>query len=147
MPEGSDRQPPGAASGFVPQILGCFLISMCEGFDLAAMGLAGPSMIRGLGLTRSAFGLAVSLMMAGFALGATIGGVLGDRVGRRRMVIAGLWVIAVFSVLTVRVQQLDALLVVRFLTGAGIGLIYPNLMAIAADICIYTNATLTVAEL
>ena len=107
---------------------------MCEGFDLAAMGLAGPSMIHGLGLSRSTFGLAVSLMMAGFALSATIGGVLGDRVGRRRVVIAGLWTIAVFSALTIGVRQIDGLLAVRFLTGAGIGLVYPNLMAIAADI-------------
>ena len=113
-------------------VAACMLISVSEGFDLATVGLAGPGMIRDLALTRSEFGLTATVMMAGFFVGSASGGILGDRFGRRRLVIIGLAIVSVFSFLTSQAQDLGGLVLVRFLTGLGVGAVFPNLITLAA---------------
>ena len=124
---GIERQTPTA------QIAVCMLVATSEGFDLAAMGLAGPGMISALGLSRSAFGLAATTMMAGFFVGAALGGVLGDRYGRRRVMVIAMIIVGIFSLITAQVQELPWLLLARFLAGIGIGGVFPNLLVLAAD--------------
>ena len=117
----------------VGQLAVCVLVSVSEGFDLASMGLAGPGMIKGLGLTRSAFGLVATTMMAGFFLGAAAGGSLGDRFGHRRIMVIAMAIVGMFSLLTAQAQALPELMLVRFLTGIGVGGVFPNLLVLAAN--------------
>lgn len=129
------RSPDAVADGVrwnVPGLLGCTMVAAIEGFDLATVGISGPGMAHALGLGRTAFGVSVTAVMAGFLVGALAGGRLGDRFSRRNTLLVGMVIAAVGSALTARAAALQPLLALRLLTGIGIGLVYPNFMALAA---------------
>ncbi|ABQ71657.1 major facilitator superfamily MFS_1 (plasmid) [Rhizorhabdus wittichii RW1] len=128
-----------------PVLAVCTLIALTEGFDLASIGVTGPGLAAELALDKRAFGVSVTAVMLGFFAGATLGGRWGDRVGRRNALIIGMVVAACFSLLTITVTSFGALLLVRVLTGIGIGMVYPNIMALAASCAPRENAASAVA--
>ena len=97
---------------------------------------AAPSMMSDLALTEIQWGWVLAAFTAGYAVFQLPGGILGDRLGPRRMltIIAILW--AVFTVATSLVPGqsssstgviLVSLIVIRFLVGAAHAPIYPVL--------------------
>ena len=61
-------------------------------------------------------------------------GPLSDRIGRKRPVVAGLWLLAAGVAAAVRVHGYAAWLGTALLMGVGMALLYPNLIAAVADI-------------
>lgn len=66
-------------------------------------------------------------------LGALIGGRFADRYGRRNGLVISLVTFGLFSIATAYVASFEALFMMRFLTGVGLGGALPNLVAIAAE--------------
>lgn len=83
--------------------------------------VAGP-----WGLAPAQAGLLVSSGLVGFLIGAAAHGPLADRFGRRGTLIAGLWVVNVFTLATALfADSFTSYMLLRILTGLGLGTILP----------------------
>ena len=111
----------------------CLLAAMIEGFDIQSMGVAAPRMLPALHLSPGQAGWAFSASLIGLMVGASFGGVVADRAGRRAVLTTSVAAFGVFSLLTALTTGFEALLVVRFLTGLGLGGAMPMLIALASE--------------
>jgi len=112
----------------------CFLVAVLEGYDIQAIGVAAPRLAPALGLSPDQLGLVFSISNIGLVIGATLGGWLADRRGRRPVLAASVVVFGVFTLATLLVSGFLDLFIVRLLTGFGLGAALPNMMALAAAI-------------
>ena len=99
----------------------CGLIQVCDGYDLNAIAWAAPSLIKTWGLTPPAFTVAFLWSSIGIMVGALSAGPLGDRFGRRPLLLASLAIFGLASLLSAYAPSLGVLAVLRFFTGVGIG--------------------------
>lgn len=110
-----------------------FMAAVIEGFDLQAAGVAVPKLAPAFGLTPQQIGLFFSSATFGLIFGALAGGRIADASGRRAGLVLSLVVFGLFSVATAFVASFEQLVVMRFLTGIGLGGALPNLVNIAAE--------------
>jgi len=125
----------------------CFLIAALEGFDIQAFGVAAPRLVMELGLAASQQGWAASSAMIGLVAGASAGGVLSDRWGRKPTLVIAVLLFGLFSVATAFLHNYPVLICVRIATGLGLGAALPNLIAIATEISVPSRRTLTVTAM
>ncbi|WP_423761917.1 3-(3-hydroxy-phenyl)propionate transporter MhpT [Burkholderia sp. NLJ2] len=111
----------------------CFAIALLEGLDLQSVGVAAPRMAHEFGLTVSQMGLAFSAGTFGLLPGAMLGGWLADRIGRKHVLIASVCLFGLLSIATAQVSSFAMLVVVRALTGLGLGGAMPNLIALSSE--------------
>ncbi len=110
-----------------------FLAAVIEGFDLQAAGVAVPKLAPAFGLTPQQIGVFFSSATFGLIFGALAGGRIADAWGRRTGLVLSLLTFGVFSAATALVSTYEQLLIMRFLTGVGLGGALPNLVNIAAE--------------
>lgn len=102
------------------------LMTLFDGYDTFNPAyvihyVAGP-----WGLTPGQSGFLVSSGLVGFLIGAAGHGPLADRFGRRGALLAGLWLVNLFTPLTpVLGQSFAPFCLVRVLTGVGLGTLLP----------------------
>ena len=99
----------------------CFLLSLIDGLDSQIASVTAPHIARDLGLEGKAVGLLLASSQIGSLLGAITLGWCGDRFGRRPTIIACMILLAGATYLTAFATSLDTLLLLRFLTGLGVG--------------------------
>src|SRR5690242_304323 len=76
----------GRWSGFQKSILVLMSLAyLVDGVANQSLGLAIPSLMQDWGLPREAFASVAAIGLLGLTIGAVIGGMLGDRFGRRTM--------------------------------------------------------------
>ena len=126
-----DQMPLDAYRGRILVI--CFLVVLMDGFDTQAIGFVATDVASSLGIPITAFGLVFSAGLLGAMLGAFVLGPLGDRFGRRWMLIGSASTFAAFSLATPHAGDLFSLLHLRFLAGLGLGGAIPNLMALCSE--------------
>ncbi len=110
-----------------------FVIMLADGYDLLAASYSAPALIKAWQLKPAQLGPVFSASPLGMVLGAPLLGWLGDRFGRRKTVILGTLIFGVFSLATILAQSVDQLMVLRFLTGIGLGGMLPNITALNAE--------------
>jgi AAHS family 3-hydroxyphenylpropionic acid transporter len=110
-----------------------FLAAIIEGFDLQAAGVAAPKLAPAFGLNPGQMGLFFSSATVGLIFGALAGGLIADRWGRRAGLALALVGFGIFSIATAWADTFQHLVILRFLTGVGLGGALPNLVAIAAE--------------
>jgi branched-chain amino acid transport system ATP-binding protein len=96
-----------------------FLLFFFDEFDTAAFNVLAPNIREAFDLTRAAFGFIVVLNLTIVLLLAVPVGYYGDRLPRRKLVLAGAIIAGVFSLLTGFAPVLGLLIVFRL--GNGIG--------------------------
>lgn len=127
-----DGQPLGWRTA--PLILVALFALVCDGFDLAAMGYLAPELVKAWHLTPKDFVPAFSAGIVGMMIGGPGLGFLGDRIGRRRVIAVGLAGIGLATLATMAAQNVSHLIVLRFLTGIGLGGVIPNVAALVAEL-------------
>jgi predicted MFS family arabinose efflux permease len=117
-----------------------FLALVFDGVELGLMPIASLSVSKSLlgeSYTPAIGGDWFARFTAALMLGAAVGGVLlgdlGDRIGRTRAMGICILVYSVFAGLGAWVQSQDQMLLLRFLVGLGVGGLWPNGMALAAE--------------
>lgn len=111
----------------------CGFVALLDGLDLQIIGLAGPAIIQMFKIEPARMGAVFSAALAGLTVGGLCLGPLSDRFGRRRLLmICTLW-FGVFTLATPLADSFAALLVIRFLTGIGLGGAVPSLIALASE--------------
>ena len=111
----------------------CVSRSLFSRADLQSVGVAAPRMAREFGLSVSQMGIAFSAGTFGLLPGAMLGGRLADRIGRKRVLIASVVLFGLLSIATAQVSTFAMLVVVRVLTGIGLGGAMPNLIALSSE--------------
>jgi MFS transporter, AAHS family, 4-hydroxybenzoate transporter len=111
----------------------CFVAMLADGFDMQTMPYIATSIMSSFHLERAALGPAFSASFIGVLIGAPVLGVLGDHFGRRVGSVTSLLICAVFSLVTIRSSSLGEMIVYRFLTGIGIGGLFPNVSALLVE--------------
>lgn len=113
----------------------CFMVVLLDGFDTAAIGYIAPSLIGEWGVSKPALAPVLSAALFGLAAGALSAGPLSDRLGRRLVLIASVFVFGVASLASAFVDTLDHLTVLRFITGLGLGAAMPNAVTLTSEYC------------
>lgn len=111
----------------------CFIVALIEGFDLQAAGTAAAGLRQTFVLDPKMMGWVFSAGIIGLLPGAFFGGWIADRIGRKKILIGAVILFGVFSLLTAYVDSYSHLLLVRFMTGLGLGAALPNLIALCAE--------------
>ena len=131
IPAFIDAQPVGRAQ--LRLLLTCAAVLFADGFDTQAIGYVAPAVAREWGLARGALGPVFSASLFGLMLGALTLGPLADRVGRKWIIVLSTVAFGVGTLATVLATDTSSLMVIRFLTGLGLGGAMPNAVAMTAE--------------
>ena len=110
------------------------LALVIDGYDVQIMPFAAPSLVKTWHVSRAAFGPVFSASLFGILFGAPLFGWIGDKVGRKACILIGSVIYGVLSLGLLFTRDLHSLLLLRFLTGVGMGGVFPNAIAIAAEL-------------
>lgn len=111
-----------------------FFIVMIDGYDIVALAFAIPSLVREWHITdKAALGPALSASLVGMLVGAPALGALGDRIGRKRAIIASCILFGIFTWLTVLTKSVMQIAALRLVAGIGIGGFMPNIIALVGE--------------
>lgn len=124
---------PYATSRLMLTIGLCFLVALMEGLDLQAAGIAAEGIARAFSLDSMQMGWIFSAGILGLLPGALVGGMLADRYGRKRVLIASVALFGVFSLATALSWSFFTLVFARLMTGVGLGAALPNLIALTSE--------------
>ncbi|WP_024643400.1 3-(3-hydroxy-phenyl)propionate transporter MhpT [Pseudomonas syringae] len=111
----------------------CFIVALIEGFDLQAAGTAAAGLRETFALDPKMMGWVFSAGIIGLLPGAFFGGWIADRIGRKKILVSAVLLFGVFSLSTAYIETYSGLLLVRFMTGLGLGAALPNLIALCAE--------------
>jgi AAHS family 4-hydroxybenzoate transporter-like MFS transporter len=116
-------------------LLGVLLIALlCDGFDLQLVAFAAPRIAADWGIEPQALRYAIVANLLGMMLGAMFLGNMGDRFGRKRVIVAGTVLYACTALICLLAKNPTQLGMIRFFTGLGLGGVLPNVIALAAEI-------------
>jgi AAHS family 4-hydroxybenzoate transporter-like MFS transporter len=111
----------------------CMLAQIFDGYDISSIGMAVPVLIRAWGLPGPAFANTFVMSSVGIMIGALSSGPIGDRIGRKPVLIASLVVLAISSLACTQVTAVADLAMLRLITGIGIGMLLPATVALSSD--------------
>jgi MFS transporter, AAHS family, 4-hydroxybenzoate transporter len=117
----------------------CTLIQMCDGYDVGSIGWAVPSLTHAWNIAPKAFALAFLWSNLGVMAGALLSGPLGDRFGRKPVLMASIAIFGLASLASAFSPSLEFLAATRFFTGLGIAGGFTGTTALTGD---YTPARL-----
>lgn len=123
----------------------CGLIALLDGFDTQAMAIAAPTLAAAWQIPLADFGGVLSASLLGLMIGALSLGSLGDKFGRKNIILVSFTAVGVFSFLTAFSSSLAELWIYRFLTGIGLGGTIPNAIALTAEYAPARRKTVFVA--
>ena len=118
-------------SGFhIQLIIWSVLIALFDGYDIAAIALAAPELVRAWGVSRAELGPVLSASLVGILFGSMIFGWIGDRYGRKSALIGSLLLFGIFTWAGAHATHLQQMFWLRLIAGLGIGGVIPNMIAI-----------------
>jgi MFS transporter, AAHS family, 4-hydroxybenzoate transporter len=109
------------------------LLSLIDGYDIAAIAFAAPHLVREWGLDRSALGPVFSASLIGILFGSAVFGWIGDKYGRKAALISSNLLFGIFTLAAAWSTNLDQLFWLRLLAGLGIGGVIPNVVAVNSE--------------
>jgi AAHS family 4-hydroxybenzoate transporter-like MFS transporter len=111
----------------------CALVAIFDGFDTQAIAFAAPSIAAEWHVDVASFGPVFAAGLLGLTLAALGLGALGDRIGRKRIILVSLLIMGVFSLLAARAESMTELAIMRFCVGIGLGGAMPSIIALTAE--------------
>jgi AAHS family 4-hydroxybenzoate transporter-like MFS transporter len=111
----------------------CTLVQICDGYDLNSVAWAVPSLIKAWHLPPPMFTTAFLWSSIGILVGALSAGPIGDRFGRRPLLLVSLTIFGLASLLSATADSIATLSLWRFFTGIGIGGGFSGAAALTGD--------------
>ncbi len=111
----------------------CFILNMNDGIDVLVVSFSGSEITKEWGLSKTELGYIFSAGLAGMTLGAFFLAPLADKLGRRKIFIVALTLITTGMLLVSICNSYALLLILRLITGLGIGGILPTMAATASE--------------
>jgi AAHS family 4-hydroxybenzoate transporter-like MFS transporter len=116
-----------------------------DGLANQVLGIAIPGLIREWKSAPDAFAPVAAAGLIGVALGASIGGVLGDRFGRRTGLIGAILLFGAATACCALAKDPGQLMALRFVDGLGIGGAIPNGAALISEFTPFRRRTWAVS--
>ena len=104
-----------------------------DGLDLQLLSLVSPLLISEWGVSKAALGPAMSAAVFGMSVGAFFGGWLGDRLGRRRVLMGAMLLFGVATAVASQSPDLGTLTALRVVGGLGFGAAAPNAVTLTSE--------------
>jgi AAHS family 4-hydroxybenzoate transporter-like MFS transporter len=104
-----------------------------DGYDLSSISMAAPALSQAWHLPGAAFANTFVMSSVGIMVGALASGPIGDRTGRKPVLLASLLLLMVSSLACVHATTIPVLAALRFITGMGIGTLMPATVSLASD--------------
>jgi AAHS family 4-hydroxybenzoate transporter-like MFS transporter len=114
-------------------VLLCGLVMFIDGFNTQAASYIAPGVAHEWHLTKAQLGPMFSSALAGLMVGYLFLSPLSDRFGHKRIVVLSTFAFGVFTLVGVAAQNLDQLMLLRFLTGLGLGAAAPSAVALTGE--------------
>ena len=114
-------------------VLLCGLVMFLDGFDTQAISYMAPHIAADWHLPRSMLGPIFSAALVGLMVGYLLLSPLSDRFGHKRMVAWSTLSFAIATLLCLLAQNVTSLVVLRFLTGVGLGAATPSAVALVGE--------------
>ena len=111
--------------------VGCCIL--LDGFDNQSLGLAAPAIIHDWHVSKEALAPILAIGQVGMMIGTALGGLAGDRVGRKMALLSSVLVFALATALMAVVGSVPALGALRRAAGLGLGGALPNAAALVAE--------------
>ncbi|HVH81162.1 MAG TPA: MFS transporter, partial [Stellaceae bacterium] len=111
----------------------CTLIQICDGYDINSVAWVVPKLIDTWHLAPPMFTNAFLWSSIGILVGALSAGPIGDRVGRKPLLVVSLTIFGLASIASAFSASVFFLAVTRFFTGLGIGGAFPGAASLAGD--------------
>jgi AAHS family 4-hydroxybenzoate transporter-like MFS transporter len=111
----------------------CALATMIDGYDTQVMSFVAPLLSAEMHIDRLALGSVFSAGLVGMLIGSILVGFLSDRFGRRPALIGSLLWTSVAMLLTALVSSVHELLIMRLITGIGLGGTLPIAIAMTSE--------------
>ena len=111
----------------------CGVVMFLEGYDIASVGYAVPSLVDVWRVPSPGFTQALTAGNVGLLLGSLCFGLMGDRLGRKPVLLSCVAGFGIFSLLSALVSSPFQLAALRLLTGLGLGGGIPLAIALVSD--------------
>lgn len=111
----------------------CALCLVMDGFDVQMLGPLAPAIGLEWDVEKPAFGVVFAASNFGVLLGSLLFTMVADKVGRRPVLVASTIFFSVMMLVTTLARSIDELLLLRFITGLGLGSIIPNATALIGE--------------
>lgn len=112
----------------------CFWLNMLDGVDILSISFAAPLLSREWDIPPATLGVVFSAALAGMMAGSMLLAPFGDSIGRRKVLCLSLLLIAIGMLGAPFAGSVQELLIVRFITGVGIGGVVPTMAAFASEL-------------
>src|SRR5262245_29962886 len=111
----------------------CALVTMVDGMDTQSIGIVARLAAQDIGFSMASFSIVASAGLLGAAVGALSFGQLGDRFGRKAVLVAATATFGLFTIGTALAPSFGVLVAMRFLAGLGLGGAMPNMVAMSSE--------------
>ncbi|MDF8333703.1 MFS transporter [Novosphingobium cyanobacteriorum] len=111
----------------------CFLVMFIDGFDIYMVGKIAPAIARDFGATPAAMTPVIAMQQIGLAVGAFLMSPLGDRLGRKRMLLIAFALFGVLTVVTAFSTSILVLAALRGVTGLFLAAVLPYAVALISE--------------
>ena len=99
---------------------------MLDGFVIFILGVAMPLIIAEFHLTPDVVGLIGVSLVLGAVFGAGLGGPMADRLGRKKLMLADMIIIAVGAAISALANGFPMLFIGQLFVGVGVGIDFPT---------------------
>lgn len=120
------------------------MVILVDGLDTGMLAQAIPVLIKEWNLERSDFGPTLSLALAAAAIGSAVGGTLGDRIGRRPVLIVSALLISAATAGMAASTDLLTLTLTRIVSGLGLGAAMPAATSLMAELAPARHRTVAI---
>lgn len=140
-----DELPLGGLPLWVTAAMAAVLIA--DGFDIILLGYVAPAVAADFGLSNGGVGAVLTASLIGVAIGGFGGGHLGDRFGRRTLVIVSLLVFGLATLVSALAESVILFSSARLIAGLGLGAATPNAAALMSEMlpATWRNQIITIA--
>lgn len=114
-------------------VLLALLVLILDGMDTTAMGFVAPALVDDWKIARVALSPVFMSGLLGLAVGALTAGPIGDRLGRKAVIVSSVLLFGFFSLASSFANDLWTLALLRFLTGLGLGASMPNTATLVSE--------------
>ncbi len=111
----------------------CMAVLFMDGYDTQVIGYLGPALVKAMNVQPADLRPVFLVALVGLMIGGLVCGPLADRFGRKTFVVTSTLAFGVLSFATAWAWSVESLIVLRFLTGLGLGGAMPNTVALGVE--------------
>lgn len=111
----------------------CFLMNILDGMDVLVISYCAPAIAKSWEVGPEALGIVFSSGLAGMTIGALFLAPFADHIGRKKMILISALLMGGSIMLTALTTTVPQLILLRFLSGIGIGSMLASTAALTAE--------------